>query len=311
MWRGAQGLVAIMALVLLALPVPGARAVGVPPPEYSESLVASGLSQPVAIAFLPTGDLLVTEKQGTLKKISPSGTVSTVTTFPFAQPTCTASEMGLLGVAVDPSFTTSGNGFIYLYRSSTDNGNCNDPTTRFNRVERITLLRRKLTSRVAGRRFSPASAPTARTTTAGRCASAGRQQALRVVGDTGIGDSGPPGTRPTPTPRTSLAERQDPAPRASGAPAAGNPFLGTPRRAADLRLRLPQPVPDGLRPATASSGSATSARTTIEELDIMQAGGNYSWPYCEGTLPAGCMHAGDIAPVFEYGHSGPGVSGAR
>ena len=28
----------------------------------------------------------------------------------------------------------------------------------------------------------------------------------------------------------------------------------------------------------------------------MQAGGNYAWPRCEGTLPAGCRQAGDIAP---------------
>src|SRR5205823_6685358 len=28
-----------------------------------------------------------------------------------------------------------------------------------------------------------------------------------------------------------------------------------------------------------------------------------SWPYCEGSLPAGCMHAGDIAPIYDYGRS--------
>jgi hypothetical protein len=43
---------------------------------------------------------------------------------------------------------------------------------------------------------------------------------------------------------------------------------------------------------------------TVEELDIVVPGGNYGWPRCEGTLPAGCEHPGDVDPAFSYPHSG-------
>src|SRR5262249_13375433 len=49
---------------------------------------------------------------------------------------CNASEMGLLGVAVDPSFGT--NGFIYLYRTDSSNG-CGSSTNRFNQIVRVTM----------------------------------------------------------------------------------------------------------------------------------------------------------------------------
>jgi Ca2+-binding RTX toxin-like protein len=48
---------------------------------------------------------------------------------------------------------------------------------------------------------------------------------------------------------------------------------------------------------------------TIEEIDIVVSGGNYAWPRCEGTLPAGCQQAGDVDPIFEYPHSGTGALG--
>src|SRR5262249_56955327 len=49
-------------------------------------------------------------------------------------PVCSQVEMGLLGVAVDPNF--SSNGFIYLYR--TTNTDCS-PTGRVNGVVRVTM----------------------------------------------------------------------------------------------------------------------------------------------------------------------------
>jgi hypothetical protein len=51
-------------------------------------------------------------------------------------------------------------------------------------------------------------------------------------------------------------------------------------------------------------------QATIEEIDVVQSGGNYAWPRCEGSLPAGCQQPGDINPIFEYPHSGPGVVGS-
>ena len=49
---------------------------------------------------------------------------------------------------------------------------------------------------------------------------------------------------------------------------------------------------------------------TVEELDIVTPGGNYSWPYCEGNLPTGCQHPGDIAPILTYPRSGSSSFGS-
>jgi glucose/arabinose dehydrogenase len=73
----------------------------------------------------------VTEKGGALKLVT-SGVASTLVTIPV----CSTSEMGLLGIAVDPSFAS--NGFIYLYRTNPVNG-CGSATGRFNEVVRVTM----------------------------------------------------------------------------------------------------------------------------------------------------------------------------
>jgi len=72
--------------------------------------VASGLEHPWALAFLPDGRLLVTERPGRLRLVEMSGTVSApLAGVPavFAQ-----GQGGLLDVAIDPGFAT--NRLVYL-----------------------------------------------------------------------------------------------------------------------------------------------------------------------------------------------------
>jgi len=87
--------------------VPAAR-VGQP------SVLVGGLAVPWAIAFLPGGDALVTERDSArLLRVTPRGRVSTVGTVPGAEP---YGEGGLLGVAVSPSFGRDRQ--VYLYVST-------------------------------------------------------------------------------------------------------------------------------------------------------------------------------------------------
>jgi hypothetical protein len=66
-------------------------------------------------------------------------------------------------------------------------------------------------------------------------------------------------------------------------------------------------------PQTGRLWAGDVGQATIEEIDVVQSGGNYAWPHCEGTLPAGCQAAATpgpvIDPVFEYTHSGAGGLG--
>jgi glucose/arabinose dehydrogenase len=275
---------------------------GTPVAGFSDTLVASGFTQPTAIAFLPDGRMLVTEKTGALKLYN-AGTVTTLTTIPV----CTTSEMGLLGVAVDPAF--SSNGFVYLYRSAPDSGgSCADSIGRFNMVMRLTM---------SGNSFVPGSLVQLQPGVLEMRTDNGNHDAGTVrigpdnklyvsVGDTGVGDSGNPGQATNPYSQDLNAlEGKVLRLELNGAPAAGNPYIGVAGRDEVWASGLRNPFRFGFDPATGSLWLGDVGQNTIEELDIIVSGGDYAWPHCEGTLPAGC-HANVpgsepiIDPIFEY-----------
>lgn len=69
---------------------------------YTVTVFASGLSNPWGMAHLPDGRILVTEKAGTMRLVSTSGTVgSPITGIPAVN---SSGQGGLLDVAVDPNF---------------------------------------------------------------------------------------------------------------------------------------------------------------------------------------------------------------
>ncbi len=78
--------------------------------------VASGLEHPWGLQFLPDGRMLVTERPGRLRYVSPSGQLSE----PLAGLPAVAArgQGGLLDVRLDPSFAT--NRLIYLSYSEPD-----------------------------------------------------------------------------------------------------------------------------------------------------------------------------------------------
>jgi glucose/arabinose dehydrogenase len=92
--------------------VPPAAHIGQP------SVLARNLAVPWAIAFLPDGDALVTERDSArLLRVTPHGKVSTVGTIPGVDP---YGEGGLLGVAVSPSFRRDRLVYVY-FSTATDN----------------------------------------------------------------------------------------------------------------------------------------------------------------------------------------------
>lgn len=89
-------------------------------------VIAENLRIPWDIAFLPSGDMLVTERAGRLLKIgSETKTVAEISGVKHI------GEGGLLGIALHPQFLS--NSYIYLYSTS------EDTTGIINRVERYTL----------------------------------------------------------------------------------------------------------------------------------------------------------------------------
>src|SRR5262245_65926548 len=91
----------LVALLLILVSTPGETSV---PAGFTETLLTSSLTRPVALAFTPDGRLLIAEQySGDIKVIkdgallaSPYATVSPVYTG--------NNETGLLGLCVDPNF---------------------------------------------------------------------------------------------------------------------------------------------------------------------------------------------------------------
>ena len=96
----------------------------------SLQLVASNLNSLVAMAFDPTGRLFFTEKSGNVRLIVNGNLVSTPV-ISFDVDTC--SERGLLGIALDPAFST--NRYVYVFYTAKSGSLCGD--TR-NKVVRFT-----------------------------------------------------------------------------------------------------------------------------------------------------------------------------
>jgi len=107
------------------------------PAGFTDALVAT-LTSPTALAFTPDARLLITTQSGRLR-VYAAGALLATPALDLSARVCADSERGLLGVAVDPSFTA--NRFVYLYYTYKKHGVCDRNTARspVNRVSRFVL----------------------------------------------------------------------------------------------------------------------------------------------------------------------------
>ena len=223
---------------------------GAPPPASpgTPRVIAKGLAVPWAVAFLPGGDALVTERDSAgLLRVSPSGTVRRVGTVPGVR---AEGEGGLLGVAVSPSYATDR--LVYLYFTSASD----------NRVVRTTLDGRLGTPRpiVTG-------IPKGSIHNGGRLEFGPDKLLYITTGETGDG--------PLAQDRNSLGGkilRVTP----DGAPAPGNPFGN---RVWTYGHRNVQ----GLAWDDQGRLYATEfGQNRFDEINLIQRGRDYGWPEVEG-----------------------------
>ena len=116
-YRSTQGTLALLAGLILHAAAPAQN----PPPGFTyETLVDGPLEQATAMAFLPDGRLLITEREtGNIRQYRDgaldAAPWATVSTFGGG-----FAEAGLLGIAVDPAFLS--NGYVYVYHTIAGGG---------------------------------------------------------------------------------------------------------------------------------------------------------------------------------------------
>ncbi|MCB0574977.1 MAG: PQQ-dependent sugar dehydrogenase, partial [Saprospiraceae bacterium] len=79
---------------------------------FSKTVVAEALNEPMQIAELPDGKIMLIERRGAIKLFDPATGLLNVA---HELPVISENEDGLMGLAVDPNW--SQNHWIYLYYS--------------------------------------------------------------------------------------------------------------------------------------------------------------------------------------------------
>ncbi len=263
---------------LLAMPL-SATATTLPP-GFVETIVASGLQHPTAMALAPDGRIFVCQQEGQLRVVSNGSLLVT----PFVTvPTTADGERGLLGVAFDPAFAV--NQYVYVYYTATT------PTVH-NRVSRFTASGDVA---LAGSEFvvvdlDPLSTATNHNGGAIHFASDGKLYI--AVGDNADG-----------TNSQTLANRFGKMLRinSDGTIPSDNPFYSTASGAngAIWALGLRNPFTFGVQRGTTTLLIDDVGESSWEEIDRGMAGANYGWPITEGPTTDPRF----TSPLYAYDHS--------
>jgi len=88
------------------------------PSGFTQEVVATGIPQPTAVAWLPDGRILIANKLGVVRMVK-NGVLLPTPFIDISGHVNTYFDHGLLGLAVDPNFAT--NGYVYFNYTYEDN----------------------------------------------------------------------------------------------------------------------------------------------------------------------------------------------
>ena len=257
---------------------------------FTQTKLAGGLAKPIVLAFAPNGDLYVGEQAGTIVIFRNGGVVPTpVLSLPVFQ----QGETGLLGMALDPNFAANG----YLYVSYTAPLTTTvGPNQPFARLSRFTVVN-GVASPTSEKVLYTGNQVQLEDGTGGNYDHAGNDLQVGPDGKLwwSVGDNVPSISN-----GENLANIYGKILRFNldGSVPADNPFVNVAGAVPYIYaygLRNPWRftfLPDG-RVMTEDTGS-----NYWEDLDTIQRGGNYGWPFKEGD----CGSCGYLNPAFDYGH---------
>lgn len=242
----------------------------------SETLIAENLDTPWALAMLPDGKLLVTERLGRVTIIDPSGADNPIVAGTLSS-VKEVGEGGLLGIALHPEF--SRNNAVYLYYTYFAVGN-----DTFNRVVRMQLNGNTL----EGEQIIVDRIPGASNHNGGRIAF-GPDGHLYI----GTGDA----QNPTQAQMTSTLGGKILRVTDEGKTPSDNPFNNL---VYSYGHRNVQGITwDDTGALWATEHGRSGVQTGLDELNLISKGSNYGWPTIEGDK----TQSGMVAPAAHSGDS--------
>lgn len=255
-------------------PTPAATPQALPPPatETIEPIrtIAENLAIPWDLVFLPDGDILVTERPGTVRKIG-----SSTTTVIRIEDVSHRGEGGLLGIVLHPDFKT--NGWVYLYQTTArSDGSLLNRVTRFRFTGAAFVEPKIILDRIPGAAYHDG----------GELAFGPDGYLYVTTGDAGRAELAQD--------RTSLAGKilrlKD-----DGSIPADNPF-GT--AIYSYGHRNPQGLAwDDRGRLWATEHGRSGIASGLDEVNLIEKGKNYGWPVIQGDEKKEDM----ISPVIQSG----------
>ncbi len=247
-------------------------------PGFQEELLVYGLNHPVAAEYAPDGRLFILEKGGTIR-IFKNGVLLKK---PFLRMRVNdIIERGLLGLALDPNFST--NHHIYIYRTTAVDSPknrverftaVNDTTTRSTRKILLSGIRSDNGQHNAGGlRFGPDGKLYISTGDGGL----DKLDAQDLAGLNGkILRINPDGSVPS-----------------------DNPFIGRIDARPEIWCYgLRNPWRFAVHPQSGMVAIGDVGSAFFEEINVGRAGGNFGWPVVEGVS----ADSSYINPCYSYGH---------
>lgn len=258
------------------------------PAGFSESIVASGLEGPTAMAFAPDGRLFVCEQTGDLRVIENQQLVAA----PFVSLRVdSAGERGLLGVAFDGGFDS--NYFVYVYYTVPAHRHA----AAHNRVSRF-VASGNVAAKHSEQILLDLNNLSSATNHNGGALAFGPDGKLYI----GVGENNNGANSQDITNLLGKVLRIN----ADGSIPADNPFAKSKGvNKAIWAIGLRNPFSFSFQPVTAKMLINDVGEHTYEEINVGQAGANYGWPRTEGPT----NRSRYVSPVFYYKHGRGATSG--
>lgn len=265
---------------------------GAPAPAPGPATIAtitSGLNHPWALAFLPDGSMLVTERSGSMRRVAADGTKSAP--LSGVPPVYANGQGGLLDLALDPDFATS-NMVFWSYAepgSGADAGKAGTAVARGklvgNALQEVDVVFRQTPKVADGLHFGA------------RLAFAPDKTLFITLGERGQDSTTSPTTDNAQNPANTLGKVVRIQRDGSTPPSGNATTFGSSALAALYSIGHRNPQAAAIKPDTGELWIVEHGPQGGDEVNRVSVGSNYGWPMRSYGCPYGSSPAGETCRI--------------